>query len=109
MKHYKLENMIGGWFVGAFSPNVYETHDCEVALKKYKKGDKESSHFHKIATEITLVVSGKIKMKDREWVAGDIIVLEPGESTAFEAITDASNVVVKLPGALNDKYVIDNE
>ena len=37
------------------------------------------------------------------------IVLEPGESTAFEAITDASNVVVKLPGALNDKYVIDNE
>ena len=40
----------------------------------------------------------------------DIVVLEPGEATDFVALTDASNVVVKVPGAANDKFLsaIDN-
>ena len=45
-------------------------------------------------------------MRDQVWEAGDIIVLEPGEVTSFEAMTDATTVVVKVPGALNDKYVV---
>ncbi|KPZ23952.1 hypothetical protein ALO38_200196 [Pseudomonas coronafaciens pv. zizaniae] len=45
-------------------------------------------------------------MRDKGWEAGDIIVLEPGDITAFEALTDATTVVVKLPGALDDKYVV---
>jgi quercetin dioxygenase-like cupin family protein len=43
-------------------------------------------------------------MQDREWGPGDIIVLEPGEATSFEALTDAVNVVVKTPSAKGDKY-----
>ena len=46
-------------------------------------------------------------MCGKEWSAGDVIVLEPGEVTDFEALTDAVNVVVKTPGASNDKYVVD--
>ena len=38
-----------------------------------------------------------------------LIKIFPGESTAFEAITDAITVVVKIPGALNDKYISCNE
>ena len=45
-------------------------------------------------------------MVDKVWKSGDIIVLEPGEATDFEAITDAINVVVKVPGALGDKYLV---
>lgn len=106
MKHAQLDNMVKGWFVGDFAPTAFKTEACEVAVKNYKAGDKENAHFHKISTEITLVLSGKVKMSGKEWNAGDIIVLSPGEITDFEAITDTVNIVVKTPGALNDKYVI---
>lgn len=105
MRIEKLDRMVKGWFVGAFDPTVFQTDACEVGLKKYNKGDVESRHYHKIATEITLVISGTIKMNGKIFNAGDIIVLEPGEDSDFEAVTDAVNVVVKLPGALNDKYL----
>ena len=35
---------------------------------------------------------------------GEIIKLDPGVSTDFKAITDTTTVVVKIPGANNDKY-----
>jgi hypothetical protein len=108
MRSYKLDEMVKGWFVGGFSPTALSTMDCEVAVKHYKAGDRESSHFHKIATEITVIVSGRVRMVDREWESGDIIVLQPGEATEFEALTDAINVVVKHPGASDDKFACDS-
>ena len=105
MKSYKLEDMTRGWIVGNFDPSVYKTEECEVGFKVYKAGDREVAHHHKIATEITVVISGRIRMKDKEWSSGDIIVIDPGESTEFEALTDASNLVIKLPGATDDKYI----
>lgn len=106
MKHFTLETMVGGWFVGGFEPTALSTTSSEVAVKRYRAGDKEAEHFHKVATEVTLVLEGTVRMAGGEWSSGDIIVLEPGEATAFEAVTDAVNVVVKLPGALNDKYLV---
>jgi len=46
-------------------------------------------------------------MLGKEWGSGDIIVLSPGDVTDFEALTDAVNVVVKTPGATNDKYLVE--
>ena len=103
---YRLEDMVGGWFVGNFEPNTFQTESAEVAVKTYRSGDSEDAHFHKIATEITLVLEGRIRMCGREWSAGDIIVLTPGETTDFLALTDCRNVVVKVPGALNDKFSV---
>jgi len=97
--------MTGGWFVGNFLPTVYQTNDVEVAIKHYKAGDSEASHHHKIATELTVVISGKIEMNRKLYVTGDIVLIEPGESSQFKAVTDSVNVVVKLPGANNDKYI----
>lgn len=106
MKTGKLDEMIKGWFVGNFEPTLLQTNDVEVAVKEYKKGDYESSHYHKIATEITVILSGRVKMNGVEYGKGDIIVMEPGESTDFECLEDETqNVVVKHPGANNDKYV----
>jgi quercetin dioxygenase-like cupin family protein len=107
MKNFHIDNMIKGWFVGDFSPTVFSTKDCEVAVKKYKAGDHEGAHHHKVATEITVIVSGTVRMLGKKWEAGDIIVLEPGTVTDFEALTDAVNVVVKVPGAKDDKYLND--
>lgn len=106
MKIAKLNEMIKGWFIGNFEPSLCKTNDVEVAVKTYKKGDKEDKHYHKIATEYTVVISGRVKMNGTEYVSGDIIVMEPNEETDFECLEDGTvNVVVKLPGANNDKYL----
>ena len=106
MKVANLESMKRGWFVGNFDPSLYKTNDCEVAVKSYQAGDYEEKHYHKVATEITVIVKGTVRMFDSEFVEGDIVVVEPGEATDFTAITDAMNVVVKMPGANDDKYIV---
>lgn len=106
MKTAKLNDMTKGWFVGNFEPSLYKTSDVEVAVKRYAKGDKEGRHYHRIATEITVVVKGKIFMFDSEYSEGDIIIADPGDATSFEALEDCVNVVVKLPGVNDDKYEI---
>ena len=102
----KLSDMKKGWFIGNFEPSLYKTNDCEVAIKSYKAGDYEKKHYHKVATEFTVITKGKVKMFDRIFAEGDIVVVEPGEATDFTALTDAQNVVVKIQGANDDKYII---
>lgn len=103
----KMDGMVNGWFVGNFEPTLYRTEAVETAVKKYRKGDAEQAHYHKIATELTVIVSGRVKMFGKEWGAGDVIAAEPGDITAFEALEDTVNVVVKIPGAVNDKYIVE--
>ncbi len=106
MKIARLEDMVKGWFIGNFEPTLLCTNDVEVAVKSYKKGDYEEKHYHKIATEFTVITRGRVKMNDIEYSEGDIIVMEPNEATDFECLEDGTqNVVVKIPGANNDKYL----
>ena len=105
MQAVKLKDMVRGWFVGDFSPTAHLTTAVEVGFKSYSKGDKEARHFHKVATEITLIHSGHVRMNGQEFHDGDIIILQPMESCDFEVLEDTHTVVVKIPGALNDKYL----
>lgn len=106
MKLFKLTNMFKGWFIGAFNPTIISTNEVEVAVKRYNKDDHEASHHHKIATEITVIVSGQVEMNGITYGPDDIIVIAPGESTNFKCLTDdVVTTVVKYPGASNDKYV----
>jgi len=105
VKSFELENMVKGWFVGNFEPTVYRTSAVEIAVKHYKAGETEPVHHHKVATEITIIISGVVRMAGLEWCAGDIVMIEPDESTSFEAVTDTVNVVVKLPSVYADKYI----
>jgi len=105
MRVAKLDDMVKGWFIGNFDPTLIKTNDVEVAVKEYKKGDYEEKHHHKIATEITVIVSGKVRMNGIEYSKGDIIVIEPNEATDFEALEDTVNTVVKYPGASDDQYL----
>jgi len=104
MEHAHLNEMIKGWFVGDFNPTLFATKDFEVAVKNYKSGETEAEHFHKMATEITVVVSGRVEMCNRIWGEGSIIKLLPGEATSFLALEDAVTVVVKTPSVIGDKY-----
>jgi mannose-6-phosphate isomerase-like protein (cupin superfamily) len=107
MKIAKLEKMIKGWFVGHFEPTLYKTEAVEVGVKIYKAGTHESWHYHKIATEITVIISGRVRMNGKEFSEGDIVVIEPGEGSDFEVLEDTVTTVVKLPGVRNDKYLRD--
>ncbi len=104
MTVFRLDDMTKGWFVGDFVPTAYRTSAAEVAAKVYKSGDREDRHHHKIATELTLVLAGEVKLNGVTYLSGDIIRIEPGESTDFEAVTDATTVVVKVPCVAGDKY-----
>jgi quercetin dioxygenase-like cupin family protein len=45
-------------------------------------------------------------MNGREYNEGEIIVIEPGEATDFEALQDTITTVVKLPCVKDDKYIV---
>ena len=107
MRTARLEDMIKGWFIGNFDPTLIKIEEVEVAVKKYIKGEYESRHYHKIATEITVIVSGRVRMNGVEYSEGDIIIIEPYESTDLEALENTINTVVKFPSATDDKYLGD--
>lgn len=102
---HQLADMTRGWFVGAFAPTLAHTDAVEVAVQHFAAGTEEAEHHHKIATEITVIVSGRAIMCGRELAAGDIVVLPPGTVSSFRALEDTVTTVVKHPGALGDKYL----
>ncbi len=108
LQRYQLDKFTKGWFVGNFSPTLLATDAVEVAVKHYRAGESESAHFHKVATELTLIVSGRVRMSGEEVGPGEIIKIEPGQATDFFPLTDATTVVVKLPCVSGDKYMCAN-
>lgn len=104
MKIDKLESFTGGWFIGNFEPSLMKTDDFEIAVKHYKAGDREESHVHRVATEVTLVLNGTALFNGNPVTNGEIVTLNPGEWNSFEAVTDLTTVVVKTPSVKGDKY-----
>jgi quercetin dioxygenase-like cupin family protein len=104
MRTDRLETMVRGWFVGPFEPAALHTGAAEVAVKRYAAGAREARHVHRIATEVTLIVEGEVRMNGRRFAAGDIVTLEPGEASDFEALAPTLTVVVKVPGVPGDKH-----
>lgn len=102
---HRLRDFVGGWLVGHFNPALIANHDVEVAVKLYEAGALEKRHHHAIATEYTVIASGRVRMNDREYGAGEIIQIDPGHSTDFEAIEPTTTVVIKTPSVPDDKYI----
>jgi quercetin dioxygenase-like cupin family protein len=104
MKSRKLKNMKKGWFVGDFARAAYRSKAFEVALKTEKAGQRVKKHTHKVATEITLVVKGKVRFNNRQFKKGDIIIINPKEAADYEVLEDAITVIIKVPSVMHDKY-----
>ena len=75
--------------------------ELQIVLKEWEK------HFHKIATEITFIIKGKIKINDTIFSSGDIFVIEPNEIADPTFLEDSEVIVVKLPSNASDKYNIE--
>ena len=105
MRVSKLNEFFKGWLVGNFEPSLFKTNDFEVAVKSYKKGDYDPTHYHKVATEITIITKGTVVMNLEVYNEGDIIVIEPGDASDFRATNDVTTTVIKFPCVEGDKYL----
>jgi quercetin dioxygenase-like cupin family protein len=106
MKQYKLEDFFKGWVVGNFSPSLHQTSDFEVGVKFFKPGDIEEAHKQLVATEITIVIDGIVRLGSERYTKGDIIEIPPHEVADFESLTHSSLVCIKFPSLPNDKVVV---
>lgn len=106
MRVYELTDFTGGWVVGDFNPAVIHNKNVEVAIKRYKPNDYDKSHYHKKADEITIIISGTVKMNGKIYHEDNVIWIEKNETTDFLALTDVITCVIKLPSVIGDKYLV---
>lgn len=104
METFDLNKMVRGWFIGDFEPSCLKTDQFEISVRKYAAGEGEKNHVHKVSTEFTVIVSGKVYMNGTCYEPWTIIEIKPGEYTDFYAVIDSVTVVVKVPCVKGDKY-----
>lgn len=102
----KLDDFKLGWVIGDFDPAIYKTKDIEVGVKYYEPLVKEPKHLHKIATEYTIILLGRVKVNGIEYSKGDLIKVDKNQISEFETLEKTITLVVKTPSAPGDKYVI---
>lgn len=105
MERLNLENYLNGWIVGDFSPSVIRTSEVEVGIKNFLFGEKEPDHYQSLATEVTFVLSGRIRMGSEFLAAGEGLLVRPEEALDFEALEDCLIIAIKFPSLPNDKVL----
>lgn len=110
MKIHRLNDMVRGWIVGKFSPNLYNK-DYEIGFKYYNRGDFENFHKHLLSDEVTIVLFGQVEMNGQQYSEGDIIIQEKGEYTNFICLSDRAITAVYRPDGSfpNDKFLKEDE
>lgn len=112
-----MKDMKRGWFIGDFDDSAFRTEDAEVCFAIHKEGETPRPHVHKVATEITAIIEGKVMITAYEYPrptrtvyifeAGDIFVVPPYTAVAPEILEDTKAIVVKVPSVPGDKYFVD--
>jgi len=106
MDIFKIKDFIGGWYVGNFDPTVFKTDKFEVGYKVHLKDEVWDKHYHKEATEINFLISGKMKIMDKEFNSGDIFVIYPNEIADPIFLENCYLIVIKTPSIVGDKYIL---
>jgi len=106
MKLSNLSEFTNGWFLGNFNPSLFRSEEFEVCVKNFKQGEVELAHFQRIATEITVVLSGSVRMGQHILQVDDILTIYKDEVCDFEALTDCKVLGVKFPSLPNDKVLV---
>ena len=109
MRITQLEKFLRGWIVGDFSPTLLRTKQFEFAVKNYRTGEKEEPHFHKVATEISVVVHGLFSINGKKLKAGDVLIMKPFDISDFKCIKSGSTAIIKIPSVKGDKYLVKKE
>jgi len=102
----RLEDMTRGWVIGDFEPSLLKTQDFEVAILLHKKAEEWPAHYHKIATEYNILLSGTMSVCGKELVEGDTFIILPNEVAVPVFHEDCRIVCIKVPSLPDDKYLV---
>lgn len=108
MKKIFLKDFKRGWVVGNFEPTLLKTNDIEVAIQTYKSGDEQLRHYHKIGTEISIIILGSASFNNQILNEHEGLIIYPNELNKFKALTDCKILVIKYPSITDDKYLVDD-
>ena len=106
MEIFKLADFYRGWYVGNFEPSCFKTNDFEVGYLFHPKGEKWPAHYHKLATEINLLIEGEMFLNGVKLSVGEIFILKPYEIADPIFLTDCKILVIKTPSLPGDKYIL---
>jgi quercetin dioxygenase-like cupin family protein len=103
----KIEDFVGGWLVGDFSPSLFKRDNIEVGLKVIPEGFIDAAHFHKRTTEYNYVISGKMLLENGEEVnAGEFFVYQPFEIAKCKATENTTILVIRDGSITEDKFYV---
>lgn len=102
----KIEDTIGGWYVGNFDNAVYKTKGLEASYKIHLAGEKWDWHYHEHLDEINLLISGSMTIQGQLIIPGTIFILEPMEIADPVFHEDCHVICIKVPNLTNDKVVV---
>ena len=106
MKKANLKDMQRGWFIGDFDPSVLKTAAFEVGVLTHKKGERWPVHYHSIASEYNVLLSGSMSTCGERIEAGTIFTIDAGEIADPIFHEDCTILCVKVPSIKGDKYEI---
>lgn len=104
-KKLNLSDFLGGWLVGDFNPSLIKTDELEVGIKIIPAGTLGDGHYHKVATEYTIILEGHAIDNDIDYLKGDIITIKPNEKNFTKFVTETTILIIKSKSILNDKYI----
>lgn len=104
-----IKDFIGGWIIGDFDKSVLKTKDFEVGYKVHPKDDNWPEHFHKVATEYNVVISGKCIIMGKELSEGDVFIIHPLEVSKPIFLEETTLLTIKVPSVPGDKYIVNKE
>jgi quercetin dioxygenase-like cupin family protein len=104
MQISNLTDFHRGWIIGDFSPSLVKSKEFEVGLLTHLKGERWPKHYHAIATEYNVLVSGRMTINGMEIIQGQVFVIEPGEVADPFFVEDCLVLCIKIPSLPNDKY-----
>lgn len=107
MQIERLSSMKRGWFIGDFDPSVFRSPAFEVGILTHSRGEIWPTHYHKIATEYNVLLSGSMTINGYQISVNDIFILEPGEVASPVFLTDCVVLCVKVPSLPSDKYIVE--
>ncbi len=109
MKISNIDEYENGWFMGNFSPALFpHQKEFEVAIHKHKAGEISDGHYHAVATEINVIISGSVNIgfngtKTQLYEDG-IWVTYPYENPTVIFLEDTKLLIIKTPSVPGDKY-----
>ena len=92
--------------VDEFKPSFFKSSLYEIEILKYKLGEKHIFYYHKISSEINLLLKGKMKINGCNIYTTQIFIYEPKQIICREFLEDCEILCIKIPSINDDNYII---